>query len=597
MLFCLSGHLAAQPPDEPRQASLQPVRADKFDQNLVGHRMASHGMAFSWPGLTKIANGAATAWSTTTAMAEVETDVHAFVKAYDETEPYLLSQIASYASDAMVHLRPIMEHGLAAGQLSELPSLSTSLRGKLVARVRRMADAVSAVRADRQARPVPDVATVWVEGQPMRAWPLYIKNLPNSTHTLKQQSNCSDERKALAWDERELEAKCEENCAYNNYHPIVDSYHNGHIFQVLALAALLTAEGGDSAAAARYISDVGEALYDRFFTPNRGMSLLDLDHRIVYVPKDAPALRLRRHELSSCEFVCLDVPQAHNHGIQTAMAAIYLRRAILHINWKRVAWPLESTMEKDLFLQQLDLLVQATWAHLHSDIGQIESTEGPLVQWRYRKGVEKCDQADPDKYRTQDISHAKYEIAFITALYKDNVEGADSSLLKALMRTYLQRLVHDLDFMDGRRFACDLAGTSDVLPNGDERTDMNAAEMKSCRGSRREGERVQWALQWMQIGASIFGCTDGCSPIDAPTRCNALKMARSIFPFILQDSNSFGNGLNGGLDGFHRPEAALTAILTKYYFYHYANATCIACGQPQLCEPAYEQSKDTPKLK
>jgi len=23
--------------------------------------------------------------------------------------------------------------------------------------------------------------------------------------------------------------------------------------------------------------------------------------------------------------------------------------------------------------------------------------------------------------------------------------------------------------------------------------------------------------------------------------------------------------------------------------YHYANATCIACGQPELCEPAYEQ--------
>merc|ERR1719263_1182040 len=85
---------------------------------------------------------------------------------------------------------------------------------------------------------------------------------------------------------------------------------------------------------------------------------------------------------------------------------------------------------------------------------------------------------------------------------------------------------------------------------------------------------------------------------DAPTRCDALKMARSIFPFILQDSALLGNGMDNNANGHNyairHTTVAPTALLTKYHFYHYTNATCIACGQPELCQPAYKQRKSVP---
>ena len=178
----------------------------------------------------------------------------------------------------------------------------------------------------------------------MRGWPHYIKDKPKTKESISHQSTCRPAEKLLKnWNKDKAEAKCKSNCAFDHTYPYIDAYHNGFVLQVVALAAKFTAKAGDHTAAATYIAGAAEAMYDRYFK-SRDTSLLDSSYRVVAMPKGTVKDRLRRWMLMTCEFHCLDLPQAHNHGIVAATAAYHLREAIQLVDWSLATWSLSGVI-------------------------------------------------------------------------------------------------------------------------------------------------------------------------------------------------------------------------------------------------------------
>ena len=219
-----------------------------------------------WPGLTPIQHCASSCeqnvWSSSTAINEVLPDVNAFLSAYDAVESTALARIAVYATEPWRDLKDTMELALSLAALYQMPGLPSGEKTQLATRVRRLADAVLAVRNDKLSNPPNDMTFMWVEQRTMRGWPHYIKDVPTEQGVINHQATCTDPDVFLNnWDKETAQAQCQQNCAFDHSYPYIDAYHNGHVLQVLALAARFAAEAGHHAAAGTYVAGAAEAMY------------------------------------------------------------------------------------------------------------------------------------------------------------------------------------------------------------------------------------------------------------------------------------------------------------------------------------------------
>ena len=528
----------------------------------------------TWNGLSPIQHSAgscsANVWSSSTALTEVQPDLSTFLSSYDAAESSALAQISAYATHPWNEIKTVMELALAAASLYELPGLSNSNKAQITTRVRRIADAVLAVRNDKIVNNPSQRTFMWVEQRTMRGWPHYIKDLPTTQASINHQATCIPVQAFLNnWNDAVAQNLCRQNCAFDHNYPYIDAYQNGHILQVLALAALLSARAGDHAAAGQYVAGVAEAMYDRYFA-SREASLLDTSNRVVNVPSDASADRRRRWVLMTCQFTCHDLPAAHNHGIVVAAAAFYLREAIALVDWSVAAWPL-SQMSQANFRASLKSMVQGSVSLL---LGDMATTATGARRWKYRANVLTCPELGTTKDRWEDITHARYEVDFLAMLFDQNPSneyGITEALVEGVLRTYLEGLVHPqsnpTQYFDGRRFACDLSGVTDVDASGQTLPDnqQTAEQKKSCKDSRRASSRVTFASQWSYLAAALPNPSQ---------RCNSLKVASSTFPMLFQASPYFGNGITSNNAG-KQAQAAAAAVWAKFWFYNYA--TGLSC--------------------
>ena len=529
---------------------------------------------FQWPGLRAISPSANTCqWSQSTALLEAGTDVSIFLDSFDAAQPHILDRISAYETQPWLDLKPAMEYALAAGELYRLPGLSSALQSELAARVRLVADAALAVRNDALVNPDNELLFQWVEQRNMRGWPHIIKDEPNADH----QATCTPADAFLNdWNDAQVQAQCKSNCAFDHTNPFIDAYHNGFVLHVVALAAEFAARAGDHAAAARYIAGGAEPMYDRYFK-SRDASLLDSNYRLVALPNEAKKDRRRRWMLKTCEFDCFDLPDAHNHGIVAATAAFHLREAMQLVDWSHGIWPLSGQVSQDAFRAELRAMVQGSASLLTDDM--VTTSTGARA-WKYRANVQSCPSLGAKKDRYDDISHSRHAMGFLALLHSraPNAYGISEDLVERVLRTFLETMVHPQgdQFFDGRRFACDLMGTTDVNALGQvlAESQLSETQVKSCRASRAVDDRVTFATQWSYLAAALSNPSQ---------RCNSVNVVATVFPMLLQGSPYLGQGYVAGRSGKEALLAA-AAINAKYWFYNY-DAASSCCDNHAIQSP------------
>lgn len=523
--------------------------------------------AFQWPGLRAISPSTNMCqWSQSTALLEAGTDVSIFLDSFDAAQPYILDRISAYETQPWLDLKPAMEYALAAAELYQLPGLSSALQSELAARVRLVADAALAVRNDALVNPDDEMLFMWVEQRNMRGWPHFIKDEPVHEDSINHQGTCTPADAFLNnWNDAQVQAQCKSNCAFDHTNPFIDAYHNGFVLHVVALAAEFAAKAGDHAAAARYIAGAAESMYDRYFK-SRDASLLDSSYRLVALPNEAGTDRRRRWILKTCEFECFDLPHAHNHGIVAATAAFHLREAMQLVDWSHGIWPLSGQVSQDAFRAELKAMVQGSASLLTDDM--VTTSTGARA-WKYRANVQSCPSLGAKKDRYDDISHSRHAMRFLALLHSraPNAYGISEDLVERVLRTFLETVVHPQgdQFFDGRRFACDLMGTTDVNALGQvlAESQLSETQAKSCRASRTADDRVTFATQWSYLAAALSNPSQ---------RCNSVNVVATVFPMLLQGSPYLGQGYIAGRSGKEALLAA-AAINAKYWFYNYDAAS------------------------
>ena len=527
---------------------------------------------FQWPGLRAISESANTCqWSQSTALLEVGTDVSIFLDSFDAAQSQVLARISTYATQPWFDLKPAMEFALAAAELYQLPGLSTALKAQLATRVRLIADAVLAVRNDALVSPEDDMMFMWVEQRNMRGWPHFIKDEPNTQAAMDRQATCTPAETFLNnWDDAQVQAQCKSNCAFDHTSLYIDAYHNGFVLQVVALAAKLAAKAGDHAAAATYIAGAAEAMYDRYFK-SRDASLLDSSYRVVTLPNDAGTDRRRRWMLKTCDFDCFDLPQAHNHGIVAATAAYHLRGAIQLVDWSLATWSLSGLVSQNACREELKAMVKGSASLLTNDM--VTTSTGARA-WKYRANVQSCPSMGAKKDRYDDLSHSRHVVGFLAMLHAQapNTYGISEDLVERVLRTFLETVVHPqsnpLQYFDGRRFACDIIGTTDVDSQGQVIAEslLSDSQAKSCKDSRAVDDRVAFATHWSYLAAALSNPSQ---------RCNSVNVVTMVFPMLLQGSPHLGQGYTTGTG--KEALLAAAAIHAKYWLYNYNRAaSCCA---------------------
>lgn len=524
----------------------------------VSVRAQEWSVSLHWPGLTPIPP--VSAWDASTALQLTTPDVAAFLDAYDGVEGAAMQRLQQYAANPKYSIKDVMELGLSLVHLHALPGLDASYQQLIVERVARLADAVLAVRNDR----LPSGPFVWTEQRAIRGWPHLLKGERSA-------GPCDDAEGWLSdWDEDRLRRRCALNCAFDHAHPHVDAYHNGNVLLLLAHAARLLSEDGF-----RFALAAAEAIHDRYFSDE---PLLDAQNRIVSVPPGAGEDRRRRWVLMTCEFDCLDLPQAHNHNLFVAMAAFVLKDYLIALGDR--AW--EIPIGVLAFTARLEGLAHGVAHYFFQDVADV----GGERMWKYRAGVETCGALGAKKDRYEDIAHARYGLDFVSFLRfrpEAGVFGVDDGFVEGLLRTFLNNMV-SAAYDDGRRFACDLSGTTDVRADGSVAA-VTEQQQKSCKSSRGHETRATFASQWAWLAAART---------DAANQCSSVRAAGAFLPMMLQGSASFGRGVYSSScvrdDGSacrsagKEAETASAAIWAKYFFYHFEGPACQPAGRhPTAC--------------
>ena len=422
-----------------------------------------------------------------------------------------------------------------AGILSSIPGLSDNQNNELYRPMLNLALMINETFIEM---------TPYIEGVPMRGWPFKINSIIK-----------------------------------------FDSYQGGHMMEAVALAAEQAAVHGDIDIAVSLALTVAAALHDGFLTEDIRRTKVRDDGNVVYVPAFAPTTRkerflevytkMKEENKSTYEFP--EEPQATNHGIATANAGIGLLRAFGAIGWlepttdSKLLWRLVDAdgvkIKLDKYLFDLKKFVSKS-ADLFISICQIRYTsytndysdyytgkKGTIWYfWKYRNiKTSDCPSfTQEDSNRPEDISHARYEIRFVSlirALGRDyfgdsNKFGIDSDDISRILVSVLNRFITDPNAKVDDRFTCDLNGETDL-------------DLNPCKESRELPRRIISASSLLDIAvASVHTLED---------RCNALTLVDAVLPIFLEDSEDF----QGQFEYCQYNKYLLPLLLAKYHFYWY----------------------------
>ena len=487
-------------------------------------------------------NSSSTQWNELEALAELEFDLER-VGSLNKNSQKMKTRFKHYAKHRDKSIRDLSRlHHVYTGLLTNIPGMSDKLRDKFYGSVMEIALMINATYVEMES---------YIEGVKMRGWPFVIDS-----------------------DVVEF-----------------DSFQGGFMMESVALAAEQAALYGDKETAISLALTVAAALHDGFLTKDVKRTKVRDDYRVVYVPASAPNSRRKRfthlykHKKDWPIFECPDQPQATNHGLASANAAIALLRAFGAIGWlnsssdSKSFWRLFDAdgMKLELadYLRDLKKFVTAS-AHVFIDLctihkrqkskGNTGSDGEEWYTWKYADmDSSECPSfRNDDSNRLEDIDHAQYEMKFasgVRAVGKDyfggdaNYFGIYDKDIHRLIVAVLERFITDQNAEVNDRFSCDLGGETDPYS-------------KSCSVRRVIPSRVIEASHLLDIAITAR---------DSPeAHCDVLTLVKSILPIFLENHEDFHGNHEGIFRYKKNAQFLLAPLLTKYYFYWYeiGNANC-----------------------
>ena len=372
-------------------------------------------------------------------------------------------------------------------------------------------------------------------------------------------------------------------------HPVFEGYNSGHISMAIALAARRAAMRKDHDLALKLLTPVLENLYDGFMSFDVEKCKVNEESLVVLVPLDASKDRKKRYRSIGGEKNCLGQPEAYNHGIQVARAAIAALRAIDEIDWKnKVAWPMTEWTKKECQLRLSEFIRQnARWMrsafYEPSPTGSdpLDKYPGSVsgkawFQWKYRD-LSTCQHYQGGvSDRLQDIVHAKPEIHFVGEFRtwaaeqplagqcdQDDRDIFPKSVLHRMIVTFLNRIVYSYEAPSHERFACAISGIITNSTWGDA--------WKQCKGARRAAVRAQAAAGWLALA---YLAKDDIHAGDQALYCDVLRMVKAVLPLALPGNHDFDRRNFRGMN----EKFSFELIAAKHYFYHYELALKDACA-------------------
>lgn len=155
-----------------------------------------------------------------------------------------------------------------------------------------------------------------------------------------------------------------------------------------------------------------------------------------------------------------------------------------------------------------------------------------------------------DSNRPEDISHARYEIRFVSlirALGRDyfgdsNKFGIHSDDISRILVSVLNRFITDPNAKVDDRFTCDLNGKTDL-------------DLNPCKRSRVLPTRIISASSLLDIAVASVHTLEDC--------CNALTLVDAVLPIFLEDSEDFQDQF----EYCRYNKYLLPLLLAKYHFY------------------------------
>ena len=368
---------------------------------------------------------------------------------------------------------------------------------------------------------------------------------------------------------------------------LTPGFNFGNIAHTISLASKQAALRGDNDLAITLLKPVIESLYDNFLTLDTRQRKTDHMGRLARVPIESASDRRQRYLRVGDEEHCLDTPEQYNHGTAVAQAAIACHEAIEAIDWKSGAWPFPEVVAHR-YIYKLFRYVRRNgeWMRRGMSLSPEPTGSNPRdnypgqagtrwYTWKYRD-LDTCEEYKGTlKDRPQDISKGSKEMAFVTDFVRwakkdvpfgQEVDPIDVSRIftspdiRALIVTFLNRLVRSYSGNAKHRFACDIHGTLD--------DDPEVYAPKSCEG-RYEEDRPEYAASWLVLALAARNF-----PASTRLQCDAYRMVKAVLPLALKGNKQFYP------HSFSKMSRTWTAelIVAKYYFYNYDY------GLQQTCE-------------
>ena len=463
-------------------------------------------------------------WNERTAVGVVEKDIKAFLQAYDNQKDDL-KRIADEFKKTRVKdtgIRKLGVWGMNFGRIYDLPSADKAQVYK------RMKENAEMLMDSFQTG-----VHSYIEDTEMTGWPMLVSKIDTK--------------------------------------PSFEAFNSGHMAAGVCNAARAAAENGDEKLAAKWVLKLMDYFYDNYLTADIEKTKLDSDGWVVYVPRNASSGRAERHIKAAEQKYCLDVPQAYNHGILAARAGMACDRAMDSIDWRTVEWaPERSGWTRLVAKRKLRRFINTSGELLLGDMERVTATyparpdgvQGGMFQWQYRD-VSKCkEDRGTFKDRYEDIAHGPYEINFFSEWKEWGGDVSDKEMHR-FVRTFLSMIVADYNGKGGKRFACDVAGTTDDTKKGSP----NWPE-KNCFNSRALWKRVTHAPLWL---SSAYSLRNDMS--FRAVKCDVYLMMKAVLPMMDSKSKDFD-------ENFEKMDShwGSHAIQAKYYFYNYDDAFEKECG-------------------
>ena len=509
--------------DGPSNATVPcPAKLDGFREEKLNRASKS--------ALSAIRSPFDTEWKASNATAEVNDDIDKFIERYDSAQRGELRKIAADFYETRIKDSGIRKLALWGTSLSRLYDLlpDDNVRRELYVRARQ--NAMRLVESYNETHS-------YIENATMRGWPMYV--------------------------------------AKSDAHPTLEAFNFGHIGMAVCHAARMDADNGHHRDAAEKVRVVLNAMYDGFLTQDKGKKKLDSDGWVVYVPRNSDRGRKIRHKAATKQKRCLGVPQAYNHGIMVARAAMACEKAMRAINWADAGWLMEEWTQEEA-MRNLTKFIKTSAELLLDDFEEVElSSRGSrdrypgavpatFYRWRYRNLTNCPKERDSEKHRFEDISHGSYQTDFLSEFYQGGYGKVRASELRKLILTFLNRIVRDYNEEGGSRFACAVDGTHDSDKEGPP-----GWPRKSCINSRTLETRSAKAPQWLTLASVLRDAAES----DQSLRCDVLLMVKTVLDLVLPGV-SFDSANFAKLD----PAWASHAIVAKYYYYNYEAQFNRDCG-------------------